>query len=187
VIPAAALLLRDPPRRESPTPDRTAAEAHGATPHWTLAAALRSWRFWTVSGVFAGSGCHADVARPWLGRPRRRPGCGTVVGVVGSRVAGRPLGRCPTVAGSPTRWPRLRLRASGRSPLPRLAPSRPALWYAVRSGRLRRHGPTDPAAPRPLRAPLPALASCMPQFVGGAVGVDGGLHLRRDGSWLGCG
>ena len=56
VIPAAALLLRDPPRRDPPAPDRTAAEAHGGTPHWTLAAALRSWRFWTVSGVFvAGS------------------------------------------------------------------------------------------------------------------------------------
>jgi hypothetical protein len=24
----------------------------GRTPHWTLAAALRSWRFWTVAGVF---------------------------------------------------------------------------------------------------------------------------------------
>ena len=56
VIPAAALLLRDPPRRAPPAPDRTAADARGATAHWTLAAALRSWRFWTVSGVFvAGS------------------------------------------------------------------------------------------------------------------------------------
>src|SRR6185295_7797295 len=56
VIPAAALLLRDPPRRDRSIADRTVADAHGATPHWTLAAALRSWRFWTVSGVFvAGS------------------------------------------------------------------------------------------------------------------------------------
>jgi len=53
VIPAAALLLRDPPGRGPTARDRTAAEAHvHSTPHWTLAAALRSWRFWTIAGVF---------------------------------------------------------------------------------------------------------------------------------------
>src|SRR6185369_4224384 len=40
VIPAAALLLRDPPGRALTAPDRPSAEAHAGTPHWTLAAAL---------------------------------------------------------------------------------------------------------------------------------------------------
>src|SRR6185436_15567068 len=43
----------DPPVRGPTARDRTAAEAHvHSTPHWTLASALRSWRFWTVAGVF---------------------------------------------------------------------------------------------------------------------------------------
>ncbi len=76
-IPATALLVRDPVDRGESTPHRparapeSAAQSAGAsaagsgrraasasssasisTPHWTLAAALRSWRFWTIAGVF---------------------------------------------------------------------------------------------------------------------------------------
>ena len=51
VIPAAALLLRDPPARGPTAPDQTGADAHVGTP-LNLAAALRSWRFWTIAGVF---------------------------------------------------------------------------------------------------------------------------------------
>lgn len=59
VIPATTLLVRDPgaPRIEISPRSAAASPARApAAPHWTLAAALRSWRFWTVGGVFiAGS------------------------------------------------------------------------------------------------------------------------------------
>ena len=63
VIPATLLLVRDPPGHassvapghstiaRSPSPSG-AATAREAAPHWTLATAVRSWRFWTVAGVF---------------------------------------------------------------------------------------------------------------------------------------
>jgi len=60
IIPAAALLLRDPPGRGGP--GRSAAVGRVATSnagprdataaHWTLETAVRSRRFWLVSGVF---------------------------------------------------------------------------------------------------------------------------------------
>ena len=67
VVPATALLVRDPFERGGPTGPQAPADARGgslgaagsasasrpaAGAHWTLAAALRSWRFWTVAGVF---------------------------------------------------------------------------------------------------------------------------------------
>jgi len=50
-IPATALLLRDPPAPALPAPLSVRAAGPEAA-HWTLAAALRSWRFWAVAGVF---------------------------------------------------------------------------------------------------------------------------------------
>ena len=59
VIPATALLLRDPPGRgvavRSEAAGRAVASSAGsraAPAHWTLETALRSRRFWLVSGVF---------------------------------------------------------------------------------------------------------------------------------------
>jgi MFS family permease len=57
VITATGLLVRDPPERRPASPRRAeAGRAAPATPHWTLATAVHSWRFWTIAGVFfAGS------------------------------------------------------------------------------------------------------------------------------------
>lgn len=55
VIPATLGLVRDPPLPEAwkVRPDcRPAPTMTGATPHWTLAAAVRRWRFWGLAGVF---------------------------------------------------------------------------------------------------------------------------------------
>ena len=127
VIPAAALLLRDPPGRGPTARDRTAGEAHvHSTPHWTLAAALRSWRFWTVAGVFV-TGSFAtqtllvhQVAY-LVDHGVSALAAASVVGVVGlASVAGKTgwgalsdrFGR----EASPTRWPSpASSRASGRS------------------------------------------------------------------------
>jgi MFS family permease len=62
-IPATALLVRDPPGREGAPPPRGPASrgSPGRPPgtaavHWTVATAVRSWRFWGIAGVFvAGS------------------------------------------------------------------------------------------------------------------------------------
>ena len=75
VIPAAALLLRDPPRRDPSAPDRTATEAHGSTPHWTLAAALQEQRTpteWSIASSFVRRPApRCSAAMPTAIAPRR--------------------------------------------------------------------------------------------------------------------
>jgi MFS family permease len=56
-LPATLWLVRDPPERVTAVGRQVVSAAPtSASPHWTLAAAVRSWRFWTIAGVFtAGS------------------------------------------------------------------------------------------------------------------------------------
>lgn len=54
-IPATLALVRDPPSVEtssSPPDVRVRPAAAGARPHWTLAAAVKGWRFWGLAGVY---------------------------------------------------------------------------------------------------------------------------------------
>ncbi|HYL80000.1 MAG TPA: MFS transporter [Candidatus Acidoferrum sp.] len=55
VVPATLALVRDPPigkASEIPPDSRTAPAALDAKQHWTLASAIRTWRFWGVAGFY---------------------------------------------------------------------------------------------------------------------------------------
>lgn len=52
-LPAACWLIRDPPGFAAPGADPGRAPGTGGVaPYWTLAAAVRTWRFWGVAGAF---------------------------------------------------------------------------------------------------------------------------------------
>ncbi len=199
VIPAAALLLRDPPGRAPAVSGRAAADAQvRGTPHWTLAAALRSWRFWTIAGVFvAGSFATQTLlvhqVAYLVDHGVSALAAASVVGVVGlASVAGKTgwgalsdrFGRelAYTLAFACVLASVGALAGGGR-----LAQSRLALCVRRpdRAG-LRRDGPAHPGrGERPLRRPpLPAhlRRPARHQLLRRRRGsVDGGVHLRRDG------
>jgi MFS family permease len=53
VIPATLALVRDPPPVEvPPSPSGSPATPASTRPHWTLPAAVRSWRFWGLAGNY---------------------------------------------------------------------------------------------------------------------------------------
>lgn len=55
VLPATAVLVRDPPSPTAPgssTGSRSADAVPGTGVYWTLATAVRDWRFWGLAGVY---------------------------------------------------------------------------------------------------------------------------------------
>ncbi len=54
-VPATACFIRDPPASEAPSPRPGPQQVHAAPKaraYWTVAAAVRGWRFWGLAGVF---------------------------------------------------------------------------------------------------------------------------------------
>jgi MFS family permease len=52
LLPASCWLVRDPPGLTRSGPGVPETPAAGNQPYWTLAGAIRTWRFWGVAGVF---------------------------------------------------------------------------------------------------------------------------------------